>query len=100
MMVDLEGAGRESSSVEGNVDDSGECRTFGGDRVEIARKGDPVYCPACGCDRVYRIERRGFVRKRIYTLFGLYPWECRECGREVLLKKRNRHRTRQPAVAK
>ena len=65
--------------------------------VEMGKKGDLVYCPECGADRVYRIERRGFLRRRVYPIFGFYPWQCKECGYEVVLRKRNRKRRKHTA---
>jgi transposase-like protein len=66
--------------------------------LEMGKREDLVYCPACGADRVYRIERRGFLRRRIYPIFGFYPWQCKECGYEVMLRKRNRKRKKHTAV--
>ena len=70
-----------------------------GNIVEMAVKRDVVYCPECGCDRMYRIERIGFLRRRVFPIFGFYPWVCRDCGREVMLRKRNRRRRRHNPVA-
>jgi predicted RNA-binding Zn-ribbon protein involved in translation (DUF1610 family) len=70
-----------------------------GNVVEIAAKKDSVYCPDCGCDKVYRIQRTGFLRRRIFPIFGFYPWVCKDCGREALLRKRNRRRRKRTAVA-
>jgi hypothetical protein len=72
---------------------------LGGNVFEMAAKRDVVYCPECGCDRVYRIERVGFLRRRVFPIFGLYPWVCRECGRETMLRKRNRRRQKRSSVA-
>jgi DNA-directed RNA polymerase subunit RPC12/RpoP len=55
---------------------------------------DRVYCQKCGSGRVYRVEREGFMQERIYPLFGYYPWRCELCGVYMMLKKRNRARTR------
>lgn len=63
-----------------------------GKMAGVAQKKDAVYCPACGGDRMYRVERRGILRRRVYPIFGLYPWVCKECGNEVMLRKRNRRR--------
>lgn len=52
-----------------------------------------VHCQECGSDRVYRIERKGFMQKTIYPLFGYYPWRCMACRHHVMLRKRNRPRT-------
>lgn len=47
-----------------------------------------LVCPNCGHEQLARIARRGFLRKRFYPLFGLYPWECAMCRREFLIRKR------------
>jgi DNA-directed RNA polymerase subunit RPC12/RpoP len=39
-----------------------------------------------------RLERKGFLQKRIYHLFGYYPWECPKCRGVVLLKKRHQRK--------
>jgi len=46
-------------------------------------------CPRCGANGLLRYERHGFFQKKIYPLFGLYPWECYYC-RKISLK-RQRH---------
>ena len=53
-----------------------------------------VRCTRCGSDRVFRLFREGFLRKKIYPLFGYYPWKCRICGAEMMLRKRRRARTK------
>jgi predicted RNA-binding Zn-ribbon protein involved in translation (DUF1610 family) len=70
-----------------------------GNVVEIGHKRDVVYCPECGSDKVYRIERTGFLQRRVFPMLGFYPWVCKECGREELLRKRNRKRRKHPPVA-
>ena len=60
--------------------------------VEISKRKDLVYCPACGGDRMYRVERRGFLRKNVFPLVGFFPWQCKDCGNEAMLRKRNRRR--------
>ena len=60
--------------------------------VRAGKRRDLVYCPACGGDRVYRVERRGILQKRVYPILGFYPWQCKECGAVVMLRKRNRLR--------
>ena len=69
-----------------------------GNVVEMGAKRDGFYCPDCGGDKVYRIERRGIFRRRVFPIFGFYPWVCKDCGRETLLKKRNRRRRRHSPV--
>ena len=47
-----------------------------------------MQCPGCGENRLFRIQRKGFLQRRIYALFGYYPWKCRRC--ELLQLKRVR----------
>jgi hypothetical protein len=47
-----------------------------------------VMCRFCRSGRVYRIYREGFLQRRIYPLFGFYPWRCRTCKTSVMLHKR------------
>ena len=49
-----------------------------------------VHCRRCGSDGVYRAHRKGFMQERIYPLFGYYPWECKRCRGQVLLRKRHK----------
>lgn len=67
--------------------------------VEMARRKDQVYCPICGGDRMYRVERRGFLRRAIFPLVGYYPWQCKECANEAMLRKRNRKRRNHSSAA-
>jgi ribosomal protein S27AE len=46
-------------------------------------------CPQCGADHLHRLEREGFLQKRIYPLFGYYPWRCSKCRGYFMLKKRS-----------
>ena len=46
-------------------------------------------CPNCHEEQLARIARRGFLRNRIYPIFGLYPWQCAICGRQYLIRKRS-----------
>jgi hypothetical protein len=39
---------------------------------------------------MYRRERRGILEKNLFPVFGLYPWQCKGCGAEVMLRKRKR----------
>jgi len=40
-------------------------------------------CPDCGQKRFQRIHRVGWWERWILTLYGLYPWVCRNCGRKM-----------------
>jgi hypothetical protein len=45
-------------------------------------------CPKCRQEQLSRIARQGFLRNRIFPMFGYYPWECAICRRESLIRKR------------
>ena len=65
-----------------------------GHLVEMSAVRDLVHCRKCGSDRVYRVEREGFMQEKIYPLFGYYPWRCKICRDHVMLRKRKRARTK------
>jgi DNA-directed RNA polymerase subunit RPC12/RpoP len=69
-----------------------------GNAVEISRSRDVVYCPSCRSDRMYRVERRGILQKSLFPFFGLFPWQCKECGAKLMLRKRNRRRRKHTGV--
>ena len=60
----------------------------------VGKSRDLVYCPACGGTKVYRQERKGILQRKMFPVFGFYPWLCKECGNEVLLRKRDRRRSK------
>lgn len=45
-------------------------------------------CPDCGQRNLVRVARIGFLKERIYPKFGFYPWECPQCRRKLLLRRR------------
>lgn len=45
-------------------------------------------CPNCCHEQLARIARRGFLRERLFPIFGFYPWECAMCRRQFMLRKR------------
>ena len=57
---------------------------------EMITVKDRVYCQKCSSNRVYRVERKGFMQKKIYPLFGYFPWRCKSCGDQVMLRKRHK----------
>jgi hypothetical protein len=61
--------------------------------VETTEVSAPVACPHCGTTRVRRVERKGFMQNRIYPMFGLYPWYCRECRTYSMLRRRYRRKS-------
>jgi len=55
----------------------------------------PFECPRCGSEHMKRTRREGFLKRRICSIFGYYPWRCTKCLGNFLLKKRalpRRHR--------
>jgi DNA-directed RNA polymerase subunit RPC12/RpoP len=62
--------------------------------IERAEIGPNVFCPNCGFNRPRRVERKGLMQKYIYPMFGFFPWHCRECHHQFLLRKRDRPRSR------
>ncbi len=69
-----------------------------GNIFEVSRNRDVVYCPACRGDRVYRVERKGLIEKKVFPIFGFYPWQCKDCGTELMLRKRKRRRRKHTDV--
>ena len=53
---------------------------------------ETVICPRCGSDRSRRVERKKFLEKNIYPIFGYFPWRCGRCRAKFFLKKRKRNR--------
>lgn len=51
-------------------------------------KGAGMECSKCKTDGMYRIRREGFLHRRVYPLFGYYPWKCLQC--EKIGMKKNR----------
>jgi DNA-directed RNA polymerase subunit RPC12/RpoP len=45
-------------------------------------------CPNCRHEQLARIARHGFLRKKVFSIFGFYPWECAICRRQFMLWKR------------
>jgi DNA-directed RNA polymerase subunit RPC12/RpoP len=60
------------------------------DRVKETTK---VFCPKCGSDRLFRTERKTFLQRRFFPLFGYFPWECRDCRKDFTLRKRYRRKS-------
>ena len=59
-------------------------------KMSPATVKERVRCEQCGCDKVLRVSRQGFMRTRVYPLFGFFPWRCSRCGHDVMLHKRRR----------
>jgi len=49
----------------------------------------PVACPRCGRRALFRKERRGFLQRKVYPFFRLYPWKCISCRQPALLRLRS-----------
>jgi hypothetical protein len=50
-------------------------------------------CPACKSTAAMRINRTGFMQRKVLGLFGIYPWKCGSCGTTFLCRRRgHRHR--------
>jgi hypothetical protein len=49
---------------------------------------NPVICRKCKAGVAIRINRNGFLQRRILGHFGLYPWKCGACGRAFLFRRR------------
>lgn len=45
-------------------------------------------CSNCNCSNLRRSSRQGFVERFVYSLFGLYPWRCRQCCMRSMLRDR------------
>lgn len=55
--------------------------------------GAKAFCPRCGHNRPRRVDRKGFMQKHIYPVFGFFPWYCKECHHYFLLRRRNRRKS-------
>jgi DNA-directed RNA polymerase subunit RPC12/RpoP len=49
-----------------------------------------LQCVSCGSERVRRIERKGILERRLFKLFGYFPWRCATCRAKFFLKRRSR----------
>jgi hypothetical protein len=46
-----------------------------------------MHCKKCGTE-LRRLVRESLLQRRVYPLFGFYPWECPLCRETILLRKR------------
>jgi DNA-directed RNA polymerase subunit RPC12/RpoP len=46
-----------------------------------------MFCIRCGTE-MRRLVRESFLQRKVYPLFGYYPWECPLCREPVLFKQR------------
>jgi hypothetical protein len=66
---------------------------------EAAEERTDTLCPECGCKRLRRLARRGFLQRKVYSRFGYYPWECAACREPLLLKKRLQRKSKSHTAA-
>lgn len=52
-----------------------------------------VICPTCKASVAMRVNRTGFLQRKLLGHFGIYPWKCGACGALFLFRHRG-HRTR------
>lgn len=55
-------------------------------------------CPSCGNRHLQRLARRGFLEKKVYPIFGYYPWECPACRVTRYFKKRGQRMQRKKRI--
>jgi hypothetical protein len=47
-----------------------------------------MVCKNCGAqDALRRQHRRGFFQRRLFPIFGLFPWECVLCRKVKLYRQ-------------
>jgi uncharacterized Zn finger protein len=61
--------------------------------VETASAKNQIRCKHCGNGRVFRIFREGYLQEKIYPIFGYYPWECKTCGKVMMLRLRRKSKS-------
>lgn len=54
----------------------------------MSQRSSMRYCKFCHSTDVLRIARHGFLQRKVYSLFGFFPWECPHCRRISLLADR------------
>jgi len=64
-----------------------------GDSSEALEKCPKLICPTCGDAIMRRLQRKIFLERVIYPLFGYFPWECPVCRKSRLLRTRHRRRS-------
>jgi len=47
-------------------------------------------CPECGSEQLRRLARQGLLQRKVYPLFGLFPWECPICRQTRLFRVRGK----------
>ena len=56
-----------------------------------------MQCSRCGSE-MRRLMRESFLQRKVYPLFGYYPWECPICRQPILFKKRVSRKRRSKTV--
>jgi hypothetical protein len=52
-----------------------------------------MVCKICQSQRMRRLERVGFLHRRLAPLFGFFPWRCSHCGTVQLLRARGKRQS-------
>lgn len=65
--------------------------------VIMSNKRSARICKTCHSADIHRITRRGFFQRKVYALFGLYPWECPHCRQISMLRDRGFRRKYSPS---
>ena len=47
-----------------------------------------VVCPTCSATAAIRVNRSGFLQRKVLASLGYFPWKCGECGCTFLFRKR------------
>jgi hypothetical protein len=56
-----------------------------------------MQCTNCGSE-MRRLMRESFLQRKIYPLFGFFPWECPICRKPIMLRARHRRKGRSEPV--
>jgi hypothetical protein len=65
--------------------------------VKAVQETSGVQCPICNNSDLHRMRRVGFLQRRVFSLFGYYPWECGACRKTHYFKQRNQKRRTSPS---
>jgi len=65
--------------------------------MNATERSPKMQCPTCGIDYMRRLQRKSFLERRVYSLFGYFPWECPLCREPHFIKER--HQKRQISAA-
>ncbi len=61
--------------------------------------GTDLKCPRCGAGYIKRMRRAGFAQKRIFAMFGYFPWRCTKCFGNFMLRQRDAAKRHQDTAA-